>query len=419
MQYPTLGLLSEKLKKAQQFAANPFGYSNPPVDMLMNLLGVPAVQQTMERIAYGEPLTTGKGMTTQVRPEAVEAAMTLLPAAGTVGKAAERGAMAAGRAGERYAEKVVPQIMERGGMPASLLEAMATNTTSKMFVPATADEAYMASQMLKKKTPQEVWQEIGILKGPDGEFRKELSDKLSTVKGSGEFGKTIMGAYERGSKETGDQLYKTTVKDVLSHNELEKAYPELMSIETQMMPKDITARGSLLGTSEGQVLRVREDLPSNDARSTMLHELQHAIQEKEGFAAGGNVRDFAKMRDEANNKITELNDQMRSIVRVMDNPATTQQEKVLLRNQYEDLINERQSLVSAAQIDPNQAYGHLMGEAEARLTQRRMDLTPEERKKYFPFEYTGETGYGLDVYPENLIHMTPEGTILKRGLLGQ
>jgi hypothetical protein len=132
MQYPTLGLLSEKLKKAQQFAANPFGYSNPPVEMLMNLLGVPAVQQTMERIAYGEPLTTGRGMTTQVRPEAVEAAMTLLPAAATAGKAAERGAMAAGRAGERYAEKVVPQIMERGGMPASLLGDLAQGSQSNI-----------------------------------------------------------------------------------------------------------------------------------------------------------------------------------------------------------------------------------------------------------------------------------------------
>jgi hypothetical protein len=46
-----MGLLADRLKKAQQFAAKPFGYENPPVEMLMNLLGVPAVQQTMERMA--------------------------------------------------------------------------------------------------------------------------------------------------------------------------------------------------------------------------------------------------------------------------------------------------------------------------------------------------------------------------------
>jgi hypothetical protein len=84
---PLMGLLAERLKQAQQFAAKPFGYSNPPAEMLMNLLGVPAVQQTAERLAYGEPMTTGRGMTTQVRPEVMEAAMTVAPAAGLLGKA--------------------------------------------------------------------------------------------------------------------------------------------------------------------------------------------------------------------------------------------------------------------------------------------------------------------------------------------
>jgi hypothetical protein len=87
MSNPILGLLADRLKKAQQFGAKPFGYENPPVEMLMNLLGVPAVQQTMERMAYGEPLTTGSGMTTKPRPEAIEAAMTLLPASVGLAKA--------------------------------------------------------------------------------------------------------------------------------------------------------------------------------------------------------------------------------------------------------------------------------------------------------------------------------------------
>ena len=86
-QNPILGLLAERLKQAQGFAAKPFGYSNPPAEMLMSLLGIPAVQQTMERMAYGEPLTTGQGMTTQVRPEVAEAALTVAPAAGLLAKA--------------------------------------------------------------------------------------------------------------------------------------------------------------------------------------------------------------------------------------------------------------------------------------------------------------------------------------------
>ncbi len=133
-QNPIMGLLAERLKQAQEFAAKPFGYQNPPAEMLMNLLGIPAVQQTAERLAYGEPLTTGRGMTTRPRPEAVEAALTVAPVAGLLGKTAEKGMMAAGRAGERYAERVVPQIMERGGLPAQLLGDLSQGSISPMDV---------------------------------------------------------------------------------------------------------------------------------------------------------------------------------------------------------------------------------------------------------------------------------------------
>ena len=134
MQNPIMGLLAERLKQAQEFAAKPFGYSNPPAEMLMNLLSIPAVQQTAERIAYGEPLTTGRGMTTKPRPEAMEAALTVAPVAGLLGSGANKAAMAAGRAGERYAERVVPQIMERGGLPAQLLRDLSQGSVSPLDV---------------------------------------------------------------------------------------------------------------------------------------------------------------------------------------------------------------------------------------------------------------------------------------------
>jgi hypothetical protein len=42
--------------------------------------------------------------------------------------------MVAGRAGERLAERVVPQIMERGGLPAELLQGMSRGTVSPLDV---------------------------------------------------------------------------------------------------------------------------------------------------------------------------------------------------------------------------------------------------------------------------------------------
>jgi hypothetical protein len=97
---------------------------------LMEFLQVPDIAQTLDRVSYGEPLTTGRGMTTKLRPEAentLMAALGMLPA----GRPAEAGAMALGRAGERMAERVVPQVMERGGLPAEMLSAMAQGTQSR------------------------------------------------------------------------------------------------------------------------------------------------------------------------------------------------------------------------------------------------------------------------------------------------
>jgi hypothetical protein len=106
---------------------------------MAKFFNAPEISQTLDRLSYGEPLTTGAGMTTRIRPEAAEAALALAPTAKPVtmaslqaARAARKAALAGGMAGERYAEKVIPQIMERGGMPAQLLSDLAQGTTANM-----------------------------------------------------------------------------------------------------------------------------------------------------------------------------------------------------------------------------------------------------------------------------------------------
>jgi hypothetical protein len=70
-------------------------------------LSVPAISQTLDRLSYGEPLTTGAGGlggTTRIRPEALEAAMAVAPTAKPVtmatlqaARAARQAALAGGR----------------------------------------------------------------------------------------------------------------------------------------------------------------------------------------------------------------------------------------------------------------------------------------------------------------------------------
>jgi hypothetical protein len=57
---------------------------------IAQFFGAPAVSQTLDRLSYGEPLTTGAGGlggTTRVRPEAIEAAMIAAPFVGKAAKA--------------------------------------------------------------------------------------------------------------------------------------------------------------------------------------------------------------------------------------------------------------------------------------------------------------------------------------------
>ena len=107
-------------------------------------LSLPAISQTLDRLSYGEPLTTGAGGlggTTRVRPEALEAAMAVAPATKPVTMAslqaareARRAALGIGMAGESYAEKVVPEILNRGGLPAQMLQDLAQGTRRQIFV---------------------------------------------------------------------------------------------------------------------------------------------------------------------------------------------------------------------------------------------------------------------------------------------
>lgn len=104
---------------------------------LASLLESTGIPKTVERAAYAESPTGLLNALTNVnranvpllKPETADALMTLAP----VPSGANKAAMAAGRAGERYAEKVVPQILERGGLPADILQGMAQGTQSAVY----------------------------------------------------------------------------------------------------------------------------------------------------------------------------------------------------------------------------------------------------------------------------------------------
>ena len=122
---------------------------------LASLLESTGIPKTVERAAYAESPTGLLNALTNVnranvpllKPETADALLTLSP----VPSGANKTAMVAGKAGERYAEKVVPQILERGGLPAGLLQDLAQGSRSQIVPPNVAREIQMPVNLPKSK----------------------------------------------------------------------------------------------------------------------------------------------------------------------------------------------------------------------------------------------------------------------------
>lgn len=107
--------------------------------------------------------------------------------------------------------------------------------------------------------------QTGWFKGMDGKWRYEIDDSKAKFH---EF----------------DSIAEDLPK-VLEHPSLYKAYPELNDIRVIKAPLDEDVQGAYDRTSNEIVLN--EKLSPAEKKETLLHEIQHAIQNKENFASGG------------------------------------------------------------------------------------------------------------------------------------
>jgi hypothetical protein len=458
--YPMVGGLADMLESSYS------PQRTQQMQGLMRFLGVPDYAQTLDRVSYGEPLTTGQGMTTKLRPEAESSLMAMLGLV-PMGKPVEAGAMALGRAGERAAERMVPQVMERGGLPAQLLTDLAQGSRSQIFIGPEAKTwdqkaAMQASRMEKQgAAPEAIWEATGTARGPDNLWRQEISDKDAVFKIPSEIA-AERDAIRSRAKELSEKVKpnRTGQKDMFpaeltaarrpikqevadlersvsrnygygsdpkfmgnfapiayNHPELFKAYPQLV--------KDVIRQGSTrepgyLGSYDKGQLDVY--LPAfyqpGGARSTATHEFQHAVQDIEKFAPGGNPTQMYQLGQRAMERVVAIKDELSGLVGIMDNDLLPEARRAAAKARYNELLEEREAIrpVAQGQHEPYNAYRALQGEAESRLTQRRLDLTEEERRKNFPFKYTGDTGYGLDTPLNQLINLRPIETT--GGLMG-
>lgn len=107
------GVPADLLKKVQDFGETPFGLPNPPVKLLMEMFGVPAIQRTMDKLSYGEPITNlGKANVPLLPQDTAEAALSVVPGLGAAATKAPKLAVAGAKnlAVPRLQSKMASQL---------------------------------------------------------------------------------------------------------------------------------------------------------------------------------------------------------------------------------------------------------------------------------------------------------------------
>lgn len=154
--------------------------------------------------------------------------------------------------------------------------------------------------------------------------------------------------------------------DILDNPDLYKAYPYLKDLKVVYNP-NMRARGSYYnGVIELNATRTPEQM-----NSTLLHEVQHAIQKAEAFAEGGNTGIFTDEEyvEQLMQEIDDLGEEFKN----------TSNANIIRKAYLIYQVVKRGIQIDRIDKKAAESYRRLAGEVEARNAQKRMEMTEEQR----------------------------------------
>ena len=245
-------------------------------------------------------------------------------------------------------------------------------------------EALLVAERMKAAgaPDEEIYKATGWFFGSaDGKPRFEIPDDSSFVD---------IGRYVE-SRNPWDPYAIANMGDGFRHKKLYSAYPDLKDASFFMRTRrgysgDYKAATSDAKEQIGVYPNSQENVlnPNTAAnKSTTLHELQHAIQQREGFARGGSPEAmFYEHQAATHDRINALNDRLAEIEK-SDASGLRRTAKPGFEDVYTAIKQEINNLENT-RVDSFGQYRRLAGESEARLTQSRMAMTGAERAENYP-----------------------------------
>ena len=281
---------------------------------------------------------------------------------------------------------------------------------------------------------EEIRQQTGWFKGVDGKWRFEISDKDAKFKDTSKM------KFDKIIDVNGDEVYRIKLGELLEHKNLYKAYPQLENIDVVVIDEKMPiSRYYGFANSEKIILYGKNLKNQKEGIETLMHEIQHIIQDYEGFAKGGSESDAEqirrdikytaeeKSREYIRNKLdkvagrdlsseimveykifVELNkDSLMAGFNYGENDERTQKLNTqakeagqdfenslkkagISRSQFDDILKEARNLEDLTKVRKTQSlsdyevYERLAGEIEARNTEARLNMTDEQRRAESP-----------------------------------
>ena len=295
------------------------------------------------------------------------------------------------------------RFFQFAGSNAENADRLALNQAKEM------DKSGADSETIRKQT--------GWFKGADGKWRFEISDKDAEILPSAlehfakylaakyesnyayrqleelrqnptkykpEVHKELIEQYEKDLKKANKEMFELgdelRLGDVLKHDKLFKAYPYLRDVKVIISDMDASGRYYPYHNEieldadmfDARKYRYNKFYPQEkrtaEIKKVLMHEIQHAIQQKEGFAEGGNPAQFADRARQAELK--------RDLARL--------KEREQAGEDVSEEIAQAEFELNSIEEGQTDKYLHLAGEIEARNTEKRADMSDQERMDTAP-----------------------------------
>lgn len=204
-----------------------------------------------------------------------------------------------------------------------------------------------------------------------------------------------------------EAVFEGPLKHILDHPSLYEHYPFLEDMNVKLKP----SRDAHIDWGKNEIV-IGSHNTFEYMKGQLLHEVQHAIQYKEGFSLGGNTGMFSKhplvkkqVHAWKENKVEldKIKKQLDSLKKDLITTSGADQTQLAsavkrLTSKGRELIDKGQNISDDIGRTQYNLYQSLYGEEEARAVAARLNLSAKEKAEMFPEDsynlsrsYTGNT----------------------------